>query len=781
MTSSGSNPLPDSAATRGNDATSPESRYALGLQTPVQFLRRVGPERAPLLERMRIHTVEDLLYYMPRDVLDLTEVSEPKDIKAGEMHTVCGTVVDIDGKDISGGRTMSAVLLDCRGHFVRGVWFNQSWVLKRFHHGEVVLFSGKPKWSARRWEFAHPKVQTLEDGSGDETSGGIHPKYGLTDGLKLHELNSMIDAALEDFISFMGDPLPDAFRRHHKLPRLPDAVRQLHRPASMDEFNAAKRRLIFDDLLEFQLGLALRRRAWRDHDQAAKLVCTRKIDARIRRLFPFEFTAGQNQSVAEICQDLASGRAMHRLLQADVGAGKTAVAMYAVLVAVAHGYQAVLMAPTEVLANQHWRTIDEALSESRVERLLLTGNLTPAQRRDALAAIAAGSAQLIVGTQAIIQEDVKFAKLGVVIIDEQHKFGVAQRAKFSSGGMVVDLDATDERFDPRQKRLRLDADAEENATPTGIEHVLEPTAAQQSDGQPASQEPPSPAESLATHVLVMTATPIPRSLCLTQFGDLDISTIGELPPGRQPIVTNRVVGPHQRKKAWEFVRKQLQRGRQAYVVCPRVDQGLGKAEAELAGSAEEVYQGLQRGELSDFKVGMIHGQLDRDQKTGVMESFRSGETQVLVSTTVIEVGVDVSNATMMLIYHADRFGLSQLHQLRGRIGRGRFQGQCFLFSDASTEDALKRLSAMESTSDGFKIAETDFEMRGPGDVLGTKQHGQLPLRVAHLLRDQAVLRESRKAAFQLVESRNIDRPEFADLRSRVFDRFGESMELSKSG
>ena len=770
MTSSGSNQFPG-FETALSSPTASEARVDQGLKTPVQFLRRVGPERAALLQRMRIHTVEDLLYYMPRDVLDLTDVSEPKDISAGEMHTVCGTVVDIDGKDISGRRTMSAVLLDCRGQFIRGVWFNQSWVLKRFHHGEVVLFSGKPKWSARRWEFAHPKVQTLEASTGDEASGGIHPKYGLTDGLKLHELNGMIDVAIEEYIGFIEEPLPDAFRQQHKLPRLQDAIRQLHRPDSMDNFNAAKRRLIFDDLLEFQLGLALRRRAWRKLDRAAKLVCTRKIDARIRRLFPFELTAGQNQSVAEICQDLASGRAMHRLLQADVGAGKTAVAMYAVLVAVAHGYQAVLMAPTEVLAGQHWRTIDAALAESRVERLLLTGHLTPAQRRDALAAIASGTAQLIVGTQAIIQEDVKFAKLGVVIIDEQHKFGVAQRAKFSSGGMVADVLDDDSESTTRQMQFNLDGVVDARA---------ESRTLRAADSTPNSQ-PAASADSLETHVLVMTATPIPRSLCMTQFGDLDISTINELPPGRQPIITNRVVGTHQRKKAWEFVRKQLQRGRQAYVVCPRVDQGLGKAEAELAGSAEEVYQGLQSGELRDFKVGLIHGQLERDHKSRVMDSFRTGETQVLVSTTVIEVGVDVSNATMMLIYHADRFGLSQLHQLRGRIGRGRFQGQCFLFSDATTDDALRRLSAMESTSDGFKIAETDFEMRGPGDVLGTKQHGMLPLRVAHIGRDQAVLRESRKAAFQLVDSRDIDRPDYAGLYGRVLERFGELMELSKSG
>lgn len=763
----------------GDQSAAAASPASMGLKTPVTFIRNVGPERAQLLERLRIHTAEDLLFNLPRDVVDLTEVSPPSKLKAGELQTVCGTVVDVDGKDISGGRSMSGVLLECTGgDMVRGVWFNQPWVLKRFRIGEVVLFSGKPKWSMRRWEFPHPKIQTLEGSSVDEATGGIHPKYRLTEGLRQYEVVSMTDAALQDFAHLVVDPLPEAFREHHKLPRLAVALRQLHRPESMDDYNAARRRLIFDDLLEFQLGLALRRRAWRDDMQAPKLVCNQKIDARIRRLFPFELTAGQNRSISEICRDLAGGQAMHRLLQADVGAGKTAVALYAVLVAVAYGYQAVLMAPTEVLANQHWQTIETALAESRVQRLLLTGNLTPAQRRDAIASIASGEAKLIIGTQAVIQEDVKFAKLGVAIIDEQHKFGVMQRARFSSrGALAFELDPEeDRRFDARQQRLLLgDAVDEEPAA------AADSTAVSTSPNPTVDSASDDASDGLATHVLVMTATPIPRSLCMTQFGDLDISTINELPPGRQPVVTNRVVGSSQRRKAWDFVRKQLATGRQAYVVCPRVDKSMGDAEAELSGGADEVYRGLQAGELKDFRVGLVHGQLDRRDKAAVMDSFRAGEIDVLVSTTVIEVGVDVANATMMLIYHADRFGLSQLHQLRGRVGRGRFQGQCLLFSDSDSEDALVRLGAMESTSDGFKIAEADFELRGPGDVLGTRQHGQLPLRVANLLRDQAVLRETRKSAFLLVKSGKIDSPEFETLNAVVRERFGELMQLTKSG
>jgi ATP-dependent DNA helicase RecG len=464
------------------------------------------------------------------------------------------------------------------------------------------------------------------------------------------------------------------------------------------------------------------------------LETTAKIDARIRRLFPFAFTAGQNRAVREITADLASGRAMHRLLQADVGAGKTAVAIYAMLVAIAAGHQAVLMAPTEVLTLQHWNTIETALAHSRVNRQLLTGSLTAAQRRNALERIRRGETNLIVGTQAVIQHDVEFQSLGVAVIDEQHKFGVRQRARFTSQG------------------------------------------------------------ELAPHVLVMTATPIPRSLCLTQFGDLDMSIISELPPGRQRIITSRVTGPHARNRAWEFLRKQLRAGRQAFIICPRVagtsneDKGEAGEEtseeaavADPIASAEEVYKELRQGELQEFQVGLVHGQMDRDLKAQAMESFRDGETQVLVATTVVEVGVDVPNATLMVIHQAERFGLSQLHQLRGRIGRGKFQGYCFLFTEAASEEALKRLAAMEQTSDGFKIAEADFELRGPGDILGTKQHGDLPLKVADIKRDALLLFEARHKAMDVINSGQFDKPQFAKTKHRVLSRFANALDLPQTG
>ncbi len=525
---------------------------------------------------------------------------------------------------------------------------------------------------------------------------------------------------VQNFADFIPDPIPAEFQAEWQLTPIKDALRRIHFPKTMQEADDARRSLVFHDLLDFQLALALRRRYWRQRSPAPSLPATAKVDARIRRLFPFTLTAGQDHAIKEIASDMASGQAMQRLLQADVGAGKTAIAIYGMLVAVAAGYQACLMAPTELLTSQHWQTVERLLGHSRVQRLLLTGNLTGKQRQQALELIKSGEAQLVVGTQSLIQKDVSFAKLGLVVVDEQHRFGVMQRAHFSSG----------------------------------TENV---------------------------HMLVMTATPIPRSICMTQFGDLDLTINADVPPGRQKVVTSRISTDGNRTKAWNFIRQKLGSGRQVYIVCPRVEEGTSAGETSDMMSAEAAYRELQQTELQGFRVGMVHGQMDRDVKAQQMADFRAGKIQALVSTTVIEVGVDVPNANLMVIFQAERFGLSQLHQLRGRIGRGEFQGYCFLFTDTDKPEALQRLMALETTTNGFEIAETDFRLRGPGDILGTRQHGNLPLRVADLVRDQTVLEEARGAAFQLVNSGRLDLPEYAMLKVRVLDRFETPMELVRSG
>jgi ATP-dependent DNA helicase RecG len=710
----------------------------LSLQTPVQFIPGVGPSRAALLERLGLKTAEDVLLNMPRDVLDLSRVTSVRQLQADVLQTVRGIVVDRDSRRTSTGKTMTSVLLDCGDGYVRGVWFNQPWMLHRFVDQQAVLFSGKPKWKTGRWEFGNPEVQYLETDDADQATAAVLPRYHLTEGLRMFEMRRISRAAVERFGEFVVEHLPRELLARHNLPRRDVAVRNLHAPQTMAEFQAAKRRFVFEDLLEFQVALALRRRAWKRGPPAPPLPVTALIDARARRLFPFPFTAGQDRAVAEICRDMATDQAMHRLLQADVGAGKTAVAIYAMLVAIANGFQAALMVPTELLANQHWNTIDTLLAESRVERRLLTGSLTEAERRRTLEEIKAGTAHLIIGTQALIQKDVHFARLGLVVIDEQHKFGVAQRAHFGHGD-------------------------------------------------------------LAPHVLVMTATPIPRSLCLTQFGDLDITSITELPPGRQKLVTHRVYSEPTRRRAWDFLRQQLRAGRQAYVVCPRVGASdtddeeslvnwppsltpsVGDSAADMPLSAEEAFAKLSLGELREFRLGLVHGRLSRDEREATMKKFRDGEIQVLISTTVIEVGVDVPNATLMAIFHAERFGLSQLHQLRGRVGRGKFQGYCFLFSDSNDPDALRRLHAVETSTNGFQIAEADFELRGPGDVLGTRQHGELPLRFANVWRDQVALLEARKSACDAIDSEAIDTAEYAPLKLRVLERFAKLMDLPQTG
>lgn len=689
------------------------------LDTDVQFLQGIGPDRALLLRKLGINSIADLLWYLPRDILDFSHICAPQDLHADQLSTVCGRVYDLDARELKHHRTLTTALIDCGTDFVRGAWFNQPWMIKKLVRGQQVLFSGKPKFRQGCWEFSHPQVQILDADEVPDSRHLILTRYRLTEGLRVQDLRRMIGSALDAVEHQVADPLPEEVRLRLKLPGLREALRGMHQPQTAEQFRQARGRVLFDDFFEFQLGIALRRRAWRARCNAPVLQRTAKIDARIRRLFPFEYTAGQNQAVREIAGDLASGYAMHRLLQADVGAGKTVVAIDTMLVAVAQGQQAALMAPTELLASQHWQTVDEALQASRVSRVLLTGSLTASQRQNALEGISSGEIQLVVGTQALIQSDVVFHRLGVVVIDEQHKFGVEQRSRFSQ----------------------------------------------------AAPAPP--------HVLVMTATPIPRTLCLTQFGDLDVTLVKDRPHGRQPVITSKISGPAARQKAWSFLIDKLKSGRQLFVVCPLVDSGDDSPLESAA--AEQVFRELQKRELAGFRVGLVHGRMPRDLREQTMAAFRERDLDALIATTVIEVGVDVPNATLMVVLDAERFGLSQLHQLRGRVARGKFRGYCFLFSESDSAEALSRLAVLERTADGFEVAEQDFELRGPGDVLGTRQHGALPLRYGAYLQEGRILETAREEASRVMRTGEFDGAEFAPLKLRVLDRFAQLMDLPRSG
>ena len=686
-----------------------------GLQTPVQFLRGCGPQRALLLKNLDIHTVGQLLLHVPHEIHDFTCIRHVPQLKADELQAVHGVVVDRDARELTGGRSLIGIVLNCDGHFVRGIWFNQPWMFRKFSEGQRLVFQGKPQRRTGRWEFSNPSVIALAPEDQVEAGAGVLPRYSLTDGISMDAMRRLTRAATEQFAHLFEDPLPESLRNQLKLPSLPDAIRSLHTPSTPEQWREARRRILLDDLLEFQLGLALRRHHSRQQ-KAVPLPVSAKIDARIRRLFSFRFTGGQDQAVRDLCADLQLPEPMHRLLQADVGAGKTAVAVYALLAAVAAGHQAVLMAPTEVLAAQHWDTLEELLQESRVRRCLLLGGLPVARRREMLAGIADGSISLIIGTQALIQDSIQFHSLALAVIDEQHRFGVRQRSRFSG---------TD--FSP--------------------------------------------------HVLIMTATPIPRSLCLTQFGDLDVSVIKDLPPGRQKVVTSRIVSQQEQSRVWQFVRQQTAAGRQAYVVCPRVE---GQTEDDPA-AAESVFKNLQNTDLAGLRIELLHGRMDREQRHAVMDRFRDRQCDVLVTTTVIEVGVNVPNATLMIIQQAERFGLAQLHQLRGRICRGSHQGYCFLFSESEIPDSVARLTALEQTTDGFALAEKDAELRGPGDILGLRQSGAMPLRCADPIRDLALLQEARQIAVSLVDSEQIELPQFQPLKELVLNRFSGLLDLPPAG
>lgn len=688
------------------------------LATPVQFIKGVGPQRAELFAKLGLWTLRDLVFFFPRDYQDMTDLRSVAALEEGVPSSVRGVVEEVDLRSSTPGRSILGVLVRQENAYVRAVWFNQPFMREKFTAGQQVLLFGKPKYAGARWEIVHPRVQWLENEQ-DLPQTELQPIYPLTEGLKQHHVRRAVQTGLEMALDILEEVFPPELLNQYNLAPLREALPSIHFPKTHEELARARRRLIFQELYVLQLALAIRRHQLHDLRHAPELPATAKINARIRRLLPFELTADQDQALQEIVADMALNRPMNRLLQGEVGSGKTVVAVYAMMLTVAHGHQAALMAPTEVLARQHSETLGRILQRSQVRIGLLTGGMTQRQRQHMLERIEAGEIDIVVGTQAIIHNVQQFAKLGLVVIDEQHKFGVKQRAALKQAGV-------------------------------------------------------------APHYLVMTATPIPRSMSMTLFGDLDVSTIRHSPPGRQPVHTY-LVEPGRQKKWWEFVRKKLNEGRQAYVVAPLVTESDDE-DFEDVQSAEQAYEQLSNGELEAYRVDLLHGRMSPAEKDQALRAFRKHETQVLVSTTVIEVGVDVPNATVMTIQGAERFGLAQLHQLRGRISRGSHAGYCAVFAEAVTDDANHRLNAFVRTTDGFELSEIDFQLRGPGDLLGTKQHGLPPLRIADLRRDADLLEEARVAAQQLVEvDPGLAATEFSLLRRMVLIRYGQALDLGDVG
>ena len=699
-----------------SSSLSPSNKLAERLKAPVETWPGVSDYSAPLLRRLGLRTVRDLLFDFPRDYEDLTRVCRIIDIDGSGPVSICGVVDECELRQLEGGRSVIGVLVRDATSVLRAVWFNQPFVKERLIRGQRVMLSGAVKRRGLCWQMSHPRIVNLTEGP-DPTRGEMLPVYGLTEGLQQARLRRIIRQVVEELADDMPDVLPDSLRKRRQLWPLARALRAIHLPQSQDDVTQSHKRFVYQELLTLELALALRRWHLQRSQNAPVLTANSKIDARICRLFPFELTADQRRSIDEIAADMGRSFPMSRLLQGEVGSGKTVVAEYAMLLAVAHGCQAVLMAPTEVLAQQHFRTLTEDLHQSRVRIELLTGGLTESRRAEVLEKVQGGQVDILIGTQALLHEQIAFPRLGLVVSDEQHKFGVRQRAALKSAGV-----------DP--------------------------------------------------HYLVMTATPIPRTVAMSLFGDLDSSTLREAPPGRQNVHTY-VATEEQRDQWWTFVRGKLQEGRQAYVITPRVEE----TEEAVQTSVETVFETLVNGPLEAFRVDLIHGRMSAAQKDSAMSAFRRAETQVLVATSVIEVGVNVPNATVMTIEGGERFGLAQLHQLRGRVRRGKFPGYVTVFARPATRAARDRLDAFVRSTDGFELAEIDFSLRGPGDLFGISQHGMPPLRVADLHRDHDALIQARDDALQLVFGP--DAAYFADayaaLRERVIARYVESLELGDVG
>ncbi|BDG06601.1 ATP-dependent DNA helicase RecG [Anaeromyxobacter oryzae] len=708
------------------DAKTPEERAQRRqrLATKLADLPRAHPApRAQLEERGRL-TVEDALEFWPKAYQDRTQVRRIAELKVGDEATVLGTVTHVRIQRMRNGRPILKVGVADAGSGLELVFFNPPpWRLKQFQAGDVLVCSGKISegFGARR-QMSQPEVEKVQ--AGDSASfGRIVPVYAGPADYQHPALRKLMKRLVDELAPAAVDDVPADVRARRGLLGRADALRQAHfPPAGTDLLLAAARatpafrRLVFEELFFLQLALALRRRGVRSEPGIAFDASRTALASAVAPL-PFRLTGAQEKALAEIARDMARPEPMNRLLQGDVGSGKTAVAFAAMMLAVQSGWQAALMVPTEILAEQHARTLARWLEGRDVEVALVAAAARGKGQKETRAAVASGRARIAVGTHALLEEDVGFDRLGVVVVDEQHRFGVLQRASLISKGRRPD-------------------------------------------------------------VLVMTATPIPRTLALAFYGDLDQSKIGELPPGRTPVTT-KLYGDSQRKGAYDLARKELEAGRQAYVVYPLVEESEKSDLADATTGAAELAR-----IFAGHAVGLLHGRMKGDEKQAVMERFRAGELKVLVATTVIEVGVDVPNATVMIVEHAERFGLSQLHQLRGRVGRGAAKSWCLLLAHfkRAGDEARERLKAMERTQDGFEIARVDLQLRGPGELLGTRQSGQQLLEIADLYRDEAILEEAREEAFALIEADpTLARMEHAAAREALLGRWGRRVSLARIG
>ena len=655
-------------------------------QTNIQYLKGVGEKRAKLLNKMGIFTVGDLLRFYPRDYMDWSRICS---ITAAPFDENCCIKAVVNhkprGAKIRKGMTIYKTVVTDGEALMDIVIYNSKYTAEALEAGEEYLFYGKVGGNLRRREMSSPLIEKAENGE------RLRAVYHQTAGINSKSLEKLIKQAYSQRTDYFTDCIPESLRNKLCLTEVNKAIYELHFPSSEDAISEARRRLIFEELFLFQLGLM---KLKGNRRETTPVSIEKDYTDEFIKMLPFTLTGAQQRAITESINQMTSQVTMNRLLQGDVGSGKTAVAAALIYTAVRNGYQCAFMAPTEILASQHFRTCQKFFENTDINIALLTGSVTAANKRKIKTQLAGGEINLIIGTHALIQDDVEFSNLGLVITDEQHRFGVKHRGALSKKGT-------------------------------------------------------------SPHTLVMSATPIPRTLALMVYGDLDVSVLDELPPGRQVIETY-AIDTAKRGRAYNYVKKHLDEGRQGYIVCPLVEEG----ETDLA-AAEEYAENISKGIFSGYTVGLLHGKMKPKDKDAVMARFVSGEIQLLVSTTVIEVGVDVPNAVIMVIENAERFGLSQLHQLRGRIGRGQYKSTCILITDAQNEAAQRRMNIMKSTTDGFKIADEDLKMRGPGDFFGSRQHGLPEMKIA-MLTDTAILTEANRFAREIIA----DDPDFEKEENR---------------
>lgn len=680
-----------------------ELHTTLTPDTPVRYLKGVGPKTAERFEKLGILTLRDLLCHYPRRYLDF---SKPYSIAEAPADTECVVKAEVfakpGGRILPGGRRMERITAGDDVSSLEITWFNNPYAAQKLELGQEYYFQGIVTGGMLRRQMVNPQVRT----DAQVKSSPFEAVYPQTEGLTSSAIAKCVRQLLPH-AELLPDPLPSEMLKKYRLLSKADAVRAIHCPATEEEAFAARRRLIYEELLVLQLGIG----QMKNHGAASTGAPMKKADASpFWESLPFSPTGAQRRAVEEILTDMSGETSMNRLLQGDVGSGKTLVAAAAIWACIRAGYQAALLAPTEILASQHAENLNRLLSPFGMRVALLTGGMKAAARRTTLAAIRDDEADLIVGTHAILSEGVEFARLGLAVVDEQHRFGVRQR------GLL----------------------AEKAANP---------------------------------HLLVMSATPIPRTLGLLMYGDLDISILDELPPGRKPVKTRCITGK-KRADLYGFLDREIDSGRQAYIVCPAIEDAGGSG----LNAVKSYYEDIAKAYLPDRRVGLMHGKLKPKEKAEVMDDFKSGRLDALVSTTVIEVGVDVPNATVMVIENAERYGLSALHQLRGRVGRGAAESWCFLVSDNASESVQKRLKFLCSTSDGFAVAQYDLETRGPGDFFGSRQHGLPTLQIADLMNDTRTLHAAQSEAVALLaEDPLLERPEHALLARQVeqmFDKAG---------